>query len=127
MPSPISGRIAASFLLLIYFSGHAFAGTISFNFESLSLNTLKLLGDAHLVNTSIMLTRELAVPNSGAGAILYKTPIRFKRTGTNIPASFTTFFSFSISNLNPDSIGGGLAFLISPEDETIGNFFHLMV
>ncbi|KAK9068483.1 hypothetical protein SSX86_012597 [Deinandra increscens subsp. villosa] len=121
MPSPISGRIAASFLLLIYFSGHAFAGTISFNFESLSLNTLKLLGDAHLVNTSIMLTRELAVPNSGAGAILYKTPIRFKRTGTNIPASFTTFFSFSISNLNPDSIGGGLAFLISPEDETIGN------
>ncbi|KAI3743420.1 hypothetical protein L1987_61129 [Smallanthus sonchifolius] len=125
MPSTISGQITGLilpyFIIFIYFSGQVFAGTISFNFQSLSLNTLKLLGDAHLVNTSIMLTRDLAVPNSGAGGIFYKKPVMFKRPGTNIPASFTTFFSFSISNLNQDSIGGGLAFVISPEDETIGN------
>ncbi|KAD1443138.1 hypothetical protein E3N88_42823 [Mikania micrantha] len=120
MPPPISGQITRLFLLLICFSGNFFAGTISFNFQSLSINTLKLLGDAHLVNTSIMLTRELAVPISGAGGIMYKKPIRFKRPETNIPASFSTFFSFSISNLNPDSIGGGLAFVISPADEAIG-------
>ncbi|KAI3738332.1 hypothetical protein L2E82_28361 [Cichorium intybus] len=125
MPSFISGRTTTSFLpwflLLLCFSGNAFAGTISFDFQSLSLNSLKLMGDAHLVNTSIMLTRELAVPNSGAGGVLYNKPIRFKRPGTTIPASFTTFFSFSVTNLNPGSIGGGLAFVISPTDEDTGD------
>ncbi|KAI3696760.1 hypothetical protein L6452_29291 [Arctium lappa] len=124
MPSPTSGRITGSFLpcflLLISFSGNAVAGTISFDFQSLSVSNLKLLGDAHLVNASIMLTRDLAVPNSGAGGVLYNKPIRFKRPGTGAPASFATFFSFSVANLNPDSIGGGLAFVISPGDETVG-------
>ncbi|KAI3677129.1 hypothetical protein L1987_86750 [Smallanthus sonchifolius] len=64
MPATISGQITGLilpyFTIFIYFSGQIFAGTISFNFQSLSLNTLKLLGDAHLVNTSIMLTRDLA-------------------------------------------------------------------
>ncbi|KAK1426082.1 hypothetical protein QVD17_14750 [Tagetes erecta] len=115
-----SGQITLLFLLL--FSAQiTFAGTISFNFQSLSMNTLKLLGDAHLVNSSIMLTGDLAVPNSGAGGVFYKTPVRFKHAGKKIPASFSSFFSFSISNLNPESIGGGLAFVISPEDEKIGS------
>ncbi|XP_024984537.1 L-type lectin-domain containing receptor kinase VIII.1-like [Cynara cardunculus var. scolymus] len=125
MPSSISGRISVSFLpcflLFIYFSVNAVAGIISFDFQTLSLSTLKLLGDAHLVNTSIMLTRDLAVPNSGAGGVLYNKPIRFKRPGTGIPASFSSFFSFSVANLNPASIGGGLAFVISPDDETLGD------
>nr|GEX30476.1 L-type lectin-domain containing receptor kinase VIII.1-like [Tanacetum cinerariifolium] len=99
---------------------NAAAETISFDFQSLSLNTLKLMGDARLVNTSIMLTQDLAVPTSGAGAVLYEKPVRFKRAGNNIPASFTTFFSFAISNLNPDSIGGGLAFVIAPDEDVIG-------
>ncbi|KAI3801726.1 hypothetical protein L1987_29839 [Smallanthus sonchifolius] len=68
-----------------------------------------------------MLTRDLAVPNLDARGFLYNKPVRFKRTGTNILASFTTFFLFSILNLNQDSIGGGLVFVISPEEETIGH------
>ncbi|KAJ8899796.1 hypothetical protein K2173_019496 [Erythroxylum novogranatense] len=81
---------------------------------------LKLLGDAHLNNGSVRLTRDLAVPNSGAGKALYSKPIRFREPGTGKVTSFSTFFSFSVTNLNPSSIGGGLAFVISPESETIG-------
>lgn len=35
--------------------------------------------------------------------------------------SFTTTFSLTIANLNPNSIGGGLAFVISPNDDAIGD------
>ncbi|KAL5546194.1 hypothetical protein UlMin_005881 [Ulmus minor] len=91
-----------------------------FDFGTLTLSSLKLLGDAHLNNGSVRLTRDLAVPNSGAGRALYTKPVRFRQIGTKSPASFSTFFSFSVMNLNPSSIGGGLAFIISPDDETIG-------
>ncbi|KAF5737565.1 L-type lectin-domain containing receptor kinase VIII.1 [Tripterygium wilfordii] len=94
--------------------------TTEFDFGTLTLSSLKLVGDAHLNNGSVRLTRDLAVPNSGAGRVLYSKPIRFLETGTRSPTSFSTFFSFSVNNLNPSSIGGGLAFVISPDDETIG-------
>ncbi|KAL4342624.1 hypothetical protein GQ457_08G012270 [Hibiscus cannabinus] len=41
-------------------------------------------------------------------------------TRNSLPCSFSTFFSFSITNLNPSSIGGGLAFVISPDSEFVG-------
>ncbi|KAI3664866.1 hypothetical protein L6452_43475 [Arctium lappa] len=63
------------------------------------------------------LTRDLVVPNSGGGGVLYKKPTRFKRPG--ILVSFTNSFPFFVANLNPYSIGGGLAFVISSDDETI--------
>ncbi|KAI0498336.1 hypothetical protein KFK09_021577 [Dendrobium nobile] len=34
---------------------------------------------------------------------------------------FSTFFSFSVVNLNPSSIGGGLAFLLTADDYAIGD------
>nr|KYP48343.1 Lectin-domain containing receptor kinase A4.2 [Cajanus cajan] len=92
-----------------------------FDFGTLTLGSLKLLGDAHLNNGTVSLTRDLAVPTSGAGRALYSRPVRFRQPGNRFPASFTTFFSFSVANLNPSSIGGGLAFLLSPDDETIGD------
>ncbi|GAV68863.1 Pkinase domain-containing protein/Lectin_legB domain-containing protein [Cephalotus follicularis] len=95
--------------------------TTDFDFGTLTLTSLKLLGDAHLSNGSVMLTRDLAVPNSGSGRVLYSKPVRFRQPGTHFPASFSTFFSFSVTNLNPSSIGGGLAFVISPDDETVGS------
>ncbi|KAF7804477.1 L-type lectin-domain containing receptor kinase VIII.1 [Senna tora] len=98
-----------------------FAAATQFDFGTLTLSTLKLLGDAHLNNATVSLTRDLAVPNSGAGRALYSKPIRFRQPGTHLPASFKTFFSFSVTNLNPSSIGGGLAFLITPDDETLGD------
>lgn len=96
------------------------AGGTEFDFGTLTLTSLKLLGDAHLNNGSVKLTRDLSVPNSGAGRALYSRPVIFRRPGTNFPVSFTTFFSFSITNLNPSSIGGGLAFVISPDDSSLG-------
>ncbi|XP_071690730.1 L-type lectin-domain containing receptor kinase VIII.1-like [Rutidosis leptorrhynchoides] len=108
-------------IIVINFPINASAETISFDFQSLSLNTLILLGDAHFTNTSIILTRELTVPTSGSGAVLYKKPVRFKRPGSETLTSFSSFFSFSISNLNPDSIGGGLAFVVAATDETVGS------
>ncbi|KAF1863992.1 hypothetical protein Lal_00031137 [Lupinus albus] len=95
--------------------------TTEFDFGTLTLSSLKLLGDAHLKNGTVSLTRDLAVPNSGAGRVLYSRPIRFRQSGTHSPTSFSTFFSFSIMKLNPSSIGGGLAFLLSPDDESVGD------
>ncbi|KAM1271462.1 hypothetical protein ACFX2J_032273 [Malus domestica] len=92
-----------------------------FDFGTLTLSSLKLIGDAHLSNGSVRLTRDLAVPNSGAGRVLYSKPIRFRQPSSPVPASFSTFFSFSVTNLNPSSIGGGLAFLISPDDVALGD------
>ncbi|XP_058110201.1 L-type lectin-domain containing receptor kinase VIII.1 [Magnolia sinica] len=93
-----------------------------FDFETLSLSSLKLLGDAHLKNGSVRLSRDLPVPNSGAGRALYNTPIRFRQSGgARSPFSFSTSFSFSVTNLNPSSIGGGLAFIISSDDQSIGD------
>ncbi|CAL5334796.1 unnamed protein product [Camellia sinensis] len=108
------------FLILLCFTGSV-AGATQFDFETLTLTSLKLLGDAHLNNGSVRLTRDLAVPNSGAGRALYSKPIRFRQPETHFPASFSTFFSFSVTNLNPSSIGGGLAFLISPDDSAVGD------
>ncbi|GFP83758.1 L-type lectin-domain containing receptor kinase viii.1 [Phtheirospermum japonicum] len=82
---------------------------------------MKLLGDAHLSNGSVKLTRDLGVPYSGAGKVLYSKPVILRRPGTRSLASFSTFFSFSVANLNPSSIGGGLAFVISPDDEYVGD------
>lgn len=100
--------------------GFANAAT-EFDFGTLTLSSLKLLGDAHLNNGSVRLTRDLTVPNSGAGRVLYTKPIRFRQPGTHSPTSFATFFSFSVTNLNPSSIGGGLAFVVAPDDETVGD------
>lgn len=95
--------------------------TTEFDFGTLTLSSLKLLGDAHLNNGSVRLTRDLAVPNSGSGRVLYSKPVRFRQPETHLTASFSTFFSFSVTNLNPSSIGGGLAFILSPDDETVGD------
>ncbi|CAF1854111.1 unnamed protein product, partial [Brassica napus] len=94
--------------------------TTEFDFSTLAISNLKLLGDARLSNGIVSLTRDLSVPNSGAGKVLYANPIRFRQPGTHSPASFSTFFSFSITNINPSSIGGGLAFVITPDGNTVG-------
>ncbi|XP_059296343.1 L-type lectin-domain containing receptor kinase VIII.1-like [Lycium ferocissimum] len=113
-------NILVWFIISFCFCKSTFANT-EFDFGTLTLSSLKLLGDAHLGNNTVMLTRDLAVPNSGAGKVLYSKPIRFRQPGIDFPASFSTFFSFSVSNLNPSSIGGGLAFVLTPGDELVGD------
>ncbi|KAL8484099.1 hypothetical protein ACS0TY_026698 [Phlomoides rotata] len=111
----------ASFVLVEFLSGNVFAAAISFDFGTLTLSSMKLLGDAHLSNGSVRLTRDLGVPYSGSGRVLYSKPVGLRRPGNPSMASFSTFFSFSITNLNPSSIGGGLAFVISPNDDYVGD------
>ncbi|CAN6470847.1 unnamed protein product [Victoria cruziana] len=91
-----------------------------FDLNTLTLGRLSLLGDAHVKNGTLALTRELAVPNSAAGRALYAQPVRLVDPATRARASFSTNFAFSITNLNPSSIGAGLAFVLAPDDRTIG-------
>ncbi|GKV12245.1 hypothetical protein SLEP1_g23418 [Rubroshorea leprosula] len=107
-------------VLCFFFDFVRVSATTEFDFGTLTLSNLKLLGDAHLKNNSVILTPDLPVPNSGAGRVLYSKPVRFRQPGSRSPCSFTTFFSFSITNLNPSSIGGGLAFVIAPDGESVG-------
>ncbi|OVA10174.1 Protein kinase domain [Macleaya cordata] len=122
-----SSLIFLSLLLLLVFFGDSVnvatgkGDSTIFDFGTLTLTSLKLLGDAHLNNGTVRLSRDLPVPNSGSGRVLYSKPIRFRQPGTRFVASFSTFFSFSVTNLNPSSIGGGLAFLISPDDQMVGD------
>ncbi|XP_009757287.1 L-type lectin-domain containing receptor kinase VIII.1-like [Nicotiana sylvestris] len=121
---PTYSNILVWFILLFCScsSNKSIFAITEFDFGTLTLSNLKLLGDAHLGdNNSVQLTRDLAVPNSGAGKALYSKPVRFRQPGLDFPASFSTFFSFSVTNLNPSSIGGGLAFVLTPNDESVGD------
>ncbi|XP_044487311.1 probable L-type lectin-domain containing receptor kinase S.7 [Mangifera indica] len=97
------------------------ANNVSFSFPSLTLRNLTLLGDAYLRNGVIGLTRELGVPSSSSGTLVYNNPVTFFDQETNTTASFNTKFTFSINNVNPGSYGDGLAFFISPDDQILGS------
>ncbi|XP_047043046.1 L-type lectin-domain containing receptor kinase VIII.2-like [Lolium rigidum] len=89
------------------------ADALRFDYATLTLATLKLLGDAHLNNNTIRLTRDLPVPTSAAGRALYSFPVR-------LLAGFSTHFAFHIATLNKGSVGGGLAFVITPDAASLG-------
>ncbi|KAG1339125.1 L-type lectin-domain containing receptor kinase VIII.1 [Cocos nucifera] len=110
--------LSLCFLLFLLVEG---GSATRFDFRTLTLGSLKLLGDAHLKNGSIRLSRDLPVPNSGSGRALYADPVRLRHPSTRLPLPFSTFFSFSITNLNPSSIGGGLAFLLTSDDRALGD------
>lgn len=109
--------------LLIHLIHKSCAQTTDFDFSILSLTNLTLLGDAHLKNGTVSLSRELGVPTSSAGRALYNRPVRFLDPSTKVSASFKTRFSFSVTNVGPVpvSIGDGLAFVIAPDDHTLGS------
>ncbi|KAJ9554912.1 hypothetical protein OSB04_009526 [Centaurea solstitialis] len=108
-------------LVLLSFSGNVATGPTTFDFQNFASTGFEILGEAHVFNDTIRLTQDLLAPNTRAGMVLYNKPVRFRQPGNQTPASFTTTFSFSIANLNQNSVGGGLAFLISPNDEAIGD------
>ncbi|KAL5176956.1 L-type lectin-domain containing receptor kinase VIII.2 [Glycine soja] len=81
---------------------------------------VKGVNDTHVNNNTVSLTCDLVVPTSSASRALYSRPVRFRQPGNRFPASFTTFFSFFVTSLNPSSIGGGLTFVLSSDDDTIG-------
>ncbi|KAK9268637.1 hypothetical protein L1049_000394 [Liquidambar formosana] len=114
------------FLLLFFLLNPSYppsvsAGNISFDFPFFTLRNFTLLGDSYLRSGVIGLNRELGVPSSSSGSVIYNYPIAFFDPETNVTASFSTKFSFSISNINPNSFGDGLAFFLSPDNQTLGS------
>ncbi|XP_077239756.1 L-type lectin-domain containing receptor kinase S.6-like [Tasmannia lanceolata] len=81
---------------------------------------ITLIGDAYMRNGAMSLTRELGPSISNSGRALYAHPIRFLDATTNAPASFSSYFSFSIFPSPSSPFGDGLAFIITSNPCTIG-------
>lgn len=113
------GSLLLCFLLV--FSIFSNAQNTTFDFSTFSFRNLTLLGDAYIRNGAIGLTRDLQVPNSSAGRALYNRPVQLLDPKTNSSVSFTTSFSFSITNVNAASFGEGLAFIIVSDNQTLGS------
>ncbi|KAL5230502.1 hypothetical protein ABZP36_029278 [Zizania latifolia] len=101
-------------LLLLLAAAASAASAVRFDYATLTLGSLRLLGDAHLKNGTIRLSRDLPVPNSGAGRALYATAVPLR-------AGFSTQFAFTVATLNPSSVGGGLAFVVAKDDASLGD------
>ncbi|XP_052207444.1 probable L-type lectin-domain containing receptor kinase S.7 [Diospyros lotus] len=110
-------------LLFLFFPNPNLASpeNLSFDFPVFTLRNLTLLGDAYLRDGVVGLTRELPVPFSSSGTAIYNRPVPFFDPDSNSTASFSTTFSFSITNLNPASSGDGLTFFLSPDNQTLGS------
>ncbi|XP_051133632.1 probable L-type lectin-domain containing receptor kinase S.7 [Andrographis paniculata] len=89
---------------------------LNLDFPNFSIRNFTLLGDSYLRSGVAGLTRDVQVPSSSAGSVIYNRPIRFSDT-----ASFSTRFAFSIENINPSSPGDGLTFFISGDNQTLGS------
>ncbi|KAI5083887.1 hypothetical protein GOP47_0000056 [Adiantum capillus-veneris] len=109
-------------LCLINFSTEqAHSAALSFAFDSLSTRNLTLLGDCFIRNSNLALTRDTSVPSTSVGRSLYKELVQFYDSTTNRSASFQTSFAFSVINHNPSLARDGLAFIIVPDDTSIGS------
>ncbi|XP_016483514.2 putative L-type lectin-domain containing receptor kinase S.7 [Nicotiana tabacum] len=93
----------------------------SFDLQSFTLRNFTLLGDSYLRNGVVGLTRELQVPSSSSGSLIYNNPISFFDPESKKTVSFSTRFAFSVNNINPSSFGDGLAFFLSPDNQTLGS------
>ncbi|KAM1494333.1 hypothetical protein EV2_029696 [Malus domestica] len=109
------------FFLIALFLRRGSAENVNFYFPSFNFRNLTFLGDSHIRNGVVGLTRELTVPSSSAGAVIYNNPIRFFDPESNITASFSTKFTFSIANVNPSSNGDGMSFFLSPDNRMLGS------
>ncbi|KAJ7015544.1 L-type lectin-domain containing receptor kinase S.7 [Populus alba x Populus x berolinensis] len=94
---------------------------VSLEFPSFNLRNLTLLGDSYLRNGVIGLTRDVTVPSSSSGTVIYNNPISFFDQESNTTASFSTRFSFSIRSANENSFGDGLSFFLSQDNQTLGS------
>lgn len=99
----------------------ASGGNVSFEFPSFNLRNLTLLGDSYLRRGVIGLTRDVTVPSSSSGTLIYDSPIPFSDQESNTTASFSTRFSFSILDVNENSYGDGLSFFLSQDNQTLGS------
>ncbi|GAB2284776.1 hypothetical protein Dimus_019229 [Dionaea muscipula] len=116
-----SRKLLVLIFLLEFIIVLGFAKDVNFDFFSLNLRDLTLLGDSYLRDGVVGLTRDVPVPASSSGTMIYNCPIEFFDPEANITASFSTRFSFSVHDVAPSSYGDGLTFFISPDNETLGS------
>ncbi|KAH7553785.1 hypothetical protein ACOSQ2_029654 [Xanthoceras sorbifolium] len=110
----MSKYFTALTLLIFHFKVLAADPSSSFSFKSFDKDpsfesSIALYGDAKLVNGgySVQLTNSAS---SNAGRVVYKKPIKLVEGNPRKLASFSTNFSFSMSNES----GDGLAFVMVP-------------
>jgi serine/threonine protein kinase len=94
------------------------AGNIQLDFPYFTTtNTatnITFIGDSSLRNRVISLTKDTTFSTD---SIIYNKPISLFDILTNTTSSFSTTFSFSITNPNnPTSFGDGIAFFLSPNN-----------
>ncbi|CAI8587030.1 unnamed protein product [Vicia faba] len=92
----------------------AAAGNIQLDFPYFTTTNITFTGDSSLTNRVISLTKPTSL---STGSILYNNPIPLFDKQTNTTSSFSTTFSFSITNPNnPTSFGDGICFFLSPNN-----------
>ncbi|XP_022767637.1 L-type lectin-domain containing receptor kinase VIII.2-like [Durio zibethinus] len=108
----ISNCFTALAFIIFHFKILAADQSSSFSFKSKDPNfesNIALYGDAHVANDGswIQLTNSVSW---SAGKVMYKKPIKLVEGKVRNFASFSTYFSFSMSHEN----GDGLAFVMVP-------------
>ncbi|GJS68160.1 probable L-type lectin-domain containing receptor kinase S.7 [Tanacetum coccineum] len=95
----------------------------SFFFQTLPSQNLTFRGDSFLRHGIATLTAESDTPSSSSGTLVLNTPIRFSDNRTNSTTSFVTNFTFVVRNVNSEKpvSGGGVAFFLSPKNDTLGS------
>lgn len=97
--------------------------TFSFSYPHDDSAHFLLLGDAVESHELIELTssKDPEAMSGSAGRFLCRTPIRMIDPQTGQTASFITSFSFRIYSTNSSYQGDGMAFLIVPDNYTVGS------
>ncbi|XVF55148.1 hypothetical protein PTKIN_Ptkin06aG0013300 [Pterospermum kingtungense] len=110
----ISNYFTALTFVIFLFKISALGQSSSFSFQSFGKDpnfesSIALYGDAHFANDGswIQLTKSVSW---SAGKVMYKKPIKLVEGKVRSFASFSTYFSFSMSPEN----GDGLAFVMVP-------------
>ena len=71
------------------------------------------------ISGMVLLASHLMLPS--LGTVIYNDPIPFFDPESNVAASFSTRFTFSVTNVNPSSFGDGLTFFLSQDNLTLGS------
>ncbi|EXB89976.1 putative inactive L-type lectin-domain containing receptor kinase III.1 [Morus notabilis] len=116
----ISSNFSAFFLITIFFYGTSSAGsTSSFSFPQFAKDLkfesrVAFYGDSKVVNGGS------AVQLTSSGRVIYKKPIKLVEGKPQKLVSFSTNFSFSLSQGD----GNGLAFVMLPSDFDVNKFYN---
>lgn len=118
---------------LLFFSITAFSSfyvvspqnTSLYLFHDFAQENLSLLGSSFIRQGDLELTLDSTVQSVtfSVGRALYKDRVRLRDPASNTTASWQTTFSFSIQSLTgTEAAGDGLAFIIVPDNTSIGSY-----